>query len=192
MKQSSVNTFLDPDDWNDDEITITYPCNTKNMTYNALERKYYLTPEALEEYGVDVERKYVAKTNNKVKELIENTTKRVYQFINFMSGNLNYGIMLWRIATSKVLNMGETQYAVRKNFEKLLIEQAIYRCEYGDSTNAGRYDITGDNNGQTSLTKDIISNFNDLSPIVMTELVARGLAGYQKIIPNRIISNDEY
>ena len=63
MKFSDIPTYNDPVDFEDG--TTTYPCNTQFMVYNPLQHKYFLTEEALNYFGIDVERKYVSDNPNK-------------------------------------------------------------------------------------------------------------------------------
>ena len=55
-----------------------YPCDTQYMVYNPMLHRYYLTPEGLNKYGIDAERMYASTNQNKVQELIEKTSKKVY------------------------------------------------------------------------------------------------------------------
>ena len=81
MKFSDIPTYNDPVDFEDG--TATYPCNTQFMVYNPLQHKYFLTEQALNYFGIDVERKYVSDNPNKTTEFIEKVTKKVYDYISY-------------------------------------------------------------------------------------------------------------
>ena len=84
MKLSDIPVYNDPDDFQEGEVK--YPCSTQYMVYNPLEHKYFLTEEALEYYGIDVQRKYVSDSPDKTREFIEKVTKKVYDYIAYKSG----------------------------------------------------------------------------------------------------------
>lgn len=79
MKKEDINQYYDPDGFEDG--TATYPCDTQFMIYNPMLHRYHLTVEAFQNYGLDAERRYISDSPNKVKELIEKTSKKVYDYI---------------------------------------------------------------------------------------------------------------
>lgn len=53
------------------------------MVYNPFLHRYFLTIEGLAHYGIDAERKYIIDNKNKINELIEKTSKKVYDYIRY-------------------------------------------------------------------------------------------------------------
>lgn len=121
MKREDIPTYKDPDGF--EKENRKYPCNTQYMVYNPLLHRYYLTPQGLLYYGIDAERYYVSTNPNKVQELIEKTSKKVYDYIQYRAGRRSYQVQLYRIATAPA-SIYPDQYYMRKQFEEALAEQA--------------------------------------------------------------------
>lgn len=129
MRFSDIPTYNDPEDF--ESGNNTYPCNTQFMVYNPLEHKYFLTEEALNYYGIDVERKYVSDNPNKLNEFIYKVTKKVYDYIAYKSGWNCYQIQMFRIA--KGYGKAYEPYEFRHQFQECLISEAKYLLTNGDS-----------------------------------------------------------
>lgn len=172
MKQSDIITYIDPDGFADGKAT--YPCDTQYMTYNPLLHRYYLTVEALQAYGLDAERRYISDNPNKLAELIEKTSKKVYDYINYKAGFSRYQIMLYRIATAPK-TIYPDQYFMRKQFEQALIDQANFIIENGDSARVGRFNHEAEMQQPPPRPEDNIRDFSDLSPETKRTLDALNL-----------------
>lgn len=136
MKKEDIKFYYDPDEFEDGNAI--YPCDTQFMVYNPMLHRYFLTIEALQHYGLDAERRYISDSPNKVKELIEKTSKKVYDYINYKAGFSRYQVMMYRIATAPK-TIYPDQYFMRKQFELALVDQARFLIENGDSARVGRY-----------------------------------------------------
>jgi len=130
MIESDIPYYDDPTGFVDGDNT--YPCNTQYMVYNPLQHKYFLTEVGLNYYGVDAERRYISSNPNKVRELIEKTTKKVYDTIQYLAGWKNYQVQMYRIATVPT-QLYQDRYTFRKQFEQALISQANWIIDNGDS-----------------------------------------------------------
>ena len=140
MRKEDVPYYSDPTGFlNGDN---KYPCDTQYMVYNPMLHRYYLTAEGLNKYGIDAERHYVSTNQNKVQELIEKTSKKVYDYIQYKAGFKCYQLMMYRIATAPTVIYPD-QYYMRKQFEEALAEQARFLCENGDSARYSLVDMTG-------------------------------------------------
>ncbi len=64
------------------------------MVYNPFLHRYFLTIEGLAHYGIDAERKYISDNKNKINELIEKTSKKVYDHIRYSKVLSNKVFML--------------------------------------------------------------------------------------------------
>ena len=130
MKIENLHTYKDPDDFLGGEVT--YPCNTQFMVYNPLLHQYFLTEEALNYYGIDVNRKYITdNVNNKTDEFIEKVSKKIYDYIMYKVGKPKFQVILYRIATSQGANIDK--YAFRKKFQDILVAEAKWLIANGDS-----------------------------------------------------------
>ena len=137
MKYSDIPNYNDPTDFMEDNNK--YPCNTQYMVYNPLDHKYYLTEEALNYYGIDVERRYVGSEPNKVKTFLELVTKKVYDYIAYKSGWKCFMMQQYKIAKSTGKMFGHYQF--RKEFQNALISQAKFLIENGDSARYSAYNM---------------------------------------------------
>ena len=98
LKKSDIPVYQDPDSFELLGEQAKFPNNTQNMVYNPLTHMYFLTPEGLQSYGINAVRKYISDNPDKIQELIQKTSKKVYDYIFFNVGVLNYQTMLYRIA----------------------------------------------------------------------------------------------
>lgn len=183
MRKQDIPYYDDPKDFENGDNT--YPCDTQYMVYNPMLHRYYLTPEGLNKYGIDAERMYASSSQNKVQELIEKTSKKVYDYIQYKAGNKCYPLMMYRIATAPTTIYAD-KYYVRKQFEEALASQALWLCENGDSARYSFVNIAsgqqnqGENNAQadnTDMSKETIRTLNTLkltqwftvSPVVVLD-----------------------
>lgn len=132
MKPNQVPVYKDPSDFvNGDN---SYPCSTQFMTYDPLQHKYFLTEECLAYHGIDVERRYISNSPNKMREFIKLVTDTVYDYIQYKAGWKNFQVMLYRIAVVP-RQIYQDPYTFRKQFEEVLLIQAQYLIENGVSSN---------------------------------------------------------
>lgn len=172
MKKSDIKFYLDPDGFEDGKAE--YPCDTQFMVYNPMLHRYFLTVEALQNYGLDAERRYISSSPNKVQELIEKTSKKVYDYINYKAGFSRYQIMLYRIATAPK-TIYPDRYFMRKQFEQALIDQAKYIIENGDSARVSRYNAESEASSVPLKPDDNYRDFSDMSPETIRTLDALNL-----------------
>ncbi len=132
MKKSQVPFYNDPTDFG--EKPNLYPCDTQFMVYDPLLHKYFLTQEALNVHGIDVERQYISQNANKMQEFLRIVTDTVYDYIQYKAGWKNFQVMLYRIAVCPN-QIYQDPYAFRKQFEEVLLIQAQYLIENGCSAN---------------------------------------------------------
>lgn len=188
MKKSDILFYNDPEDFiNGDN---KFPCDTQYMEYNPLLHRYFLTPEGLSYYGIDAERRYASINPNKVQELIQKTSKKVYDCIQYKAGRKCYQLQMYRIATAPK-TIYPDQYFMRKQFEEALAEQARWLVENGDSA---KYSGSNIENG----TKQVLPpeqqypDFSDISPETMRTLETLGLLRWFKVSEFSRLSLDEY
>jgi hypothetical protein len=166
-----------------------YPCDTQYMVYNPMLHRYYLTPDGLNKYGIEAERLYVSSNPNKIQELIEKTSKKVYDYIQYKSGVKCYPLMMYRIATAPA-TIYPDQYYMRKQFEEALADQARWLCENGDSA---RYSFINIASGQkTNPEEDFIRDNSDMSKETMRTLNTLNLTKWFTIGSNVILDNSKY
>ena len=130
MKFSDIPTYRDPIDFQNGDNK--YPCSTQFMIYDPLQHKYFLTEECLNLNGVDVERRYISSSPNKMQEFINLVTKKIYDYIQYKAGWKNFQVMLYRIAVCPK-QIYQDPYTFRKQFEEVLILQAKFMIENGNS-----------------------------------------------------------
>ena len=188
MKISDVPVYKDSEDFETRE-DIKYPCSTQYMVYNPLQHKYFLTKEALDYYGIDVDRKYVSDNPNKVDEFINKVTKKVYDYIAYKSGWKNFNVMQYRIAKS--LGKMYDEYEYRKQFEQALITQAQFLIDNGDSA---RFSINNYETGVFDKVKpqEDYMDTGDISPETKRTLNFLGLDRWFSIVQRGRLNTDEY
>lgn len=188
MRQSEVPVYNDPVDFENGDNK--YPCSTQYMVYNALDHKYYLTEEALNYYGIDVERKYINDVANKTEHFIKLVTKKVYDLIYYRAGYQLYRTQQYRIATAPK-KLYEDQYTFRKTFEDILITEALWLINNGDSAQYSAYDLEkGEQKGVKP--EEDWDNLKDISPEVGRQLQALGLTRWFTLTPNARIDNSKF
>lgn len=173
MLKSQVPYYNDSADF-ESNPNVTYPCDTQYMQYNPLLHRYYLTPDGLNKHGIDAERMYVSTSSNKIQELIELTSKKVYDYIQYKAGRRNYEVQMYRIATAPK-TIYPSQYIMRKQFEEALAEQARYIVNNGDSAKYSNYNMEAPTPKQyIDPAVDLRDNF-DIAPETIRTLEVLGL-----------------
>lgn len=138
MNIKDVEKYDDPTGFEDGNNK--YPCSTQYMVYNPLQHKYFLTPECLHLHGIDVERRYISSSPNKMNEFINLVTKKIYDYIQYKAGWKNFQVMLYRIAVCPK-QIYQDPYTFRKQFEEVLILQAKFMIENGNATQYSAYNL---------------------------------------------------
>lgn len=187
MKFSDIPTYNDPTDF--ENGNNTYPCNTQFMVYNPLQHKYFLTEEALNYYGLDVERRYISSNPNVVRDFIEKVSKKVYDYICYKSGWNCYQVNLYRIAKS--VGKMYDKYEFRKQFEQVLISEARFILENGDSA---KFSINNLEKGVIDAKKpeENFMDTGDISPEVKRSLNFMGLDRWFTLTQNWRLDTNEY
>lgn len=184
----TVPTYNDPMGFM--EGNAKYPCNTQYMVYNPLEHKYYLTEEALSFYGLDVETLYPSTSNNKVQEFIYKVTKKIYDYIAYKSGWKNRAVQMYRIATAPKTIYAD-QYAFRKDFERVLVAEAQWILNNGDSAQYSPYDME---KGQIPNGKpeEDWRNTSDIAPEAQRTLEFLGLTRWFTLWQLPVLDQNKY
>jgi hypothetical protein len=164
-----------------------YPCDTQYMVYNPMLHRYFLTAEGLMKYGIDAERLYVSSNPNKIQELIEKTSKKVYDYIQYKAGVKCYPLMMYRIATAPNVIYPD-QYYMRKQFEEALAEQARFICENGDSA---RYSLVNMVEGQVKLD-DGERDVSDMAKETVRTLDTLNLTRWFTVSQYVVLDKDKY
>jgi hypothetical protein len=179
MKQKDIPTYIDPDDF-ELLIAVKYPCSTQYMIYRALTARYYLTVEALQNYGIDVDT-----LNTPVSQFIEEITDDLYGVMARLAP-YNYQYNCYLAAQSRSLQFRD-KYAARKQFEKALICQAQYKTINIDVRNLNGIDLE---NGTNIYYKQLRKEFRHISPKSMDILQSLGLFFNGDIPGKRLIDYD--
>ena len=177
MKKEDVPFVLDPDGFTEN---TTFPVSTQYMVYNPLLHRYYLTEAGLSRYNIDANRKYITDSPNKVQELIEKTSKKIYDYIQYKAGRKCYHIQMYRIAAAPK-TIYPDQYFMRKQFEEVLADQARYLVESGDSARYSRASIDADGEAMPVRPEDAVRDTSDISPEAIRTLETLGLTRWFKV-----------
>lgn len=188
MKFSNIPTYNDPVDFVDNE-EIKYPCNTQFMIYNPLVHKYFLTKGALEQAGLDVDRRYVTNALDKKQDLINKATEKVYNYIRYKCGLKLIQINEWRIATAH--NQMYNKYEARKQFEQALLYEAEWLVE---NSNSAKYSINDTEKGVVDKQNpdEDYWDLGDISTETRRILHFMGLDKWFSIGQYRRLNTDEY
>ena len=188
MKQIDIPVYNDPNDFENDNVT--YPCSTQYMVYNGLVHKYYLTEEALNKAGIDVERKYIYNGQNKTQHFIELVSKKIYDYICYKAGWVNFQVQMYRIATAPKQMIGD-QYAFRKEFENVLLAEARWLIDNQDSAQYSAVDIEkGEKNGKKP--EENWEDTNDIAVEAKRQLKFLGLDRWFTLAPNWRVDTNKY
>lgn len=174
MKKEDIPFYNDPEDFED--RGNKYPCDTQYMEYNPYLHRYILTLDGLLKYGIDAERMYASANPNKIEELREKASKKVYDYIQYMAGRRCYEVQMYRIATAPK-TIYPDQYYMRKQFEEALAEQARFIIESGDSAKFSNANLEGKNNPQDIKMRDT----SDMAKETLRTLETLGLTRWFKI-----------
>lgn len=185
MRKEDIPYYNDAEDF--ENGGNKYPCDTQYMVYNPMLHRYYLTPDGLNKYGIDAERLYVSNNPNKVQELIEKTSKKVYDYIQYKSGVKCYPLMMYRIATAPTVIYPD-QYYMRKQFEEALAEQARWLCENGDSARYSFVNIASGKVEQSEVERDN----SDIAKETIRTLETLNLTRWFAVSPNVYLDNSKY
>lgn len=174
MRKEDIPYYTDPDSFIELGDKARFPCDTQYMIYNPMLHRYFLTVEGLQQYGLDAERRYISDSADKITELIEKTSKKVYDYINYRAGFSRYQIMLYRIAAAPT-TIYPDRYFMRKQFEGALIDQARFIIENSDSARFSRYDMDAEVQQPPLRPEDNIRDNSDMSPECIRTLEALNL-----------------
>lgn len=186
MRKEDIPYYDDPSGF--EKGDNKYPCDTQYMVYNPMLHRYFLTPDALNKYGIDAERMYVSNNPNKIQELIEKTSKKVYDYIQYKAGIKCYPLMMYRIATAPAVIYPD-QYYMRKQFEEALVDEARWLCENGDSA---RYSFVNLASPQQAQVGDGARDNSDMSKETMRTLDTLNLTRWFTVGQNVILDINKY
>ena len=178
MKKSEIPYYEDPSGFEEGENQ--YPCDTQYMEYNPVLHRYFLTPEGLSRYGIDAERTYASPNPNKVRELIEKTSKKVYDYIQYKSGRRCYQVQMYRIATAPPTIYAD-RYYMRKQFEEALADQARYIVESGDTARYGRVNMEVEETLAPVRPEDEMRDTSDMAKETIRTLETLGLTRWFRL-----------
>lgn len=188
MKPSDVPFYNDPEDFENGENS--YPCSTQYMVYDPLQHKYFLTEEALNQRGVDVERQYISSAQNKMQEFVRLVTDTVYDFIQYKAGWKTFQVMLYRIATAPK-QIYQDPYTFRKQFEEVLLIQAQYIIDNGVGRNYSGLDLSYGKPNGTAPKDEYRANY-DVSARAAQKLEFMGLLRWFTIPWYMRLDTDKY
>lgn len=169
MRSKDIPIYTDPDDFETLGSDAKYPCTTNLMKYNVLTHRYYLTLEALNNFGVDVETDYMSESPNKINQFIEEVTDDIYGVMMRLAP-FNYDYNCYLIAQSRSRQFD--RYTARKQFEKALLYQAQYKINNIDVRDINGIDLENNN---SIYFKQLRKEFRHLSPKSMDILHGLGL-----------------
>ncbi len=177
MKKEDIPFYSDPYDF--EGGGNKFPCDTEYMVYNPMLHRYYLTPSGLQKYGINAERMYSSTNPNKIQELIEKTSKKVYDYIQYKAGRSCYQIMMYRIATAPP-TIYPDQYFMRKQFEEALAEQARFIVESGDTAKYSRTNMESEEVVMPVKPEDQMRDTSDIAKETIRTLETLGLTRWFK------------
>lgn len=189
MKKSDIPFYNDPEDFVDGKNK--FPCDTEYMVYNPLLHRYYLTPAGLMYYGIDAERRYASTNPDKINELIQKTSKKVYDYIQYKAGRKCYQVQMYRIATAPK-TIYPDQYYMRKQFEEALAEQARFIVDTGDSAKYSRTNMENEDVQMPIKPEDQMRDTSDMAKETIRTLDTLGLTRWFKVPEFLMLNVDEY
>ena len=188
MQISDIPVYNDPIDFFNG-TSVTYPCSTQYMEYNPYSHKYFLTEQALNYYGIDVNRKYVSDSLNKKREFIEKVSKKVYDYIAYKAGWKCYPTMQYRIAKSYGKMYGS--YEFRKQFQEALVSEARYLITNGDSAEFSKENLERGIIEEKKPEQDWMDT-SDISPETKRTLNFLGLDRWFSLYQTGVLNTNEY
>lgn len=175
-----VKKLIDPENFMQEGLRISYPVSTQYMTYNPLTHRYYLTIEALDEHSIDYEA--YSDALNKAQDFINEVTNDLYGLmLDVAPFNFQYNTYL--VASSRSYHFD--RYTARKMFEEALIAQARYKMDNLDVRRINGVDI--ENNNQI-YHKVLRKEHRHISPIAIEKLKGLGLL-FNGLIPGKELIN---
>lgn len=175
-----VKKLIDPENFMQEGLRISYPVSTQYMTYNPLTHRYYLTIEALDEHSIDYEA--YSDALNKAQDFINEVTNDLYGLmLDVAPFNFQYNTYL--VASSRSYHFD--RYTARKMFEEALIAQARYKMDNLDVRRINGVDI--ENNNQI-YHKVLRKEHRHISPIAIEKLKGLGLL-FNGLIPGKEFIN---
>lgn len=170
MKRKDIPDYMDPSDFEMLAENAKYPCSTERMTYDPLLHKYFITQDALLDFGVDVGDDYDSDNTNKVRQFIEEVTEDVYGVMMRLAP-FNYEYNCYLVAQS-LSRQYPSRYAARKQFEKALLYQAQYKVRNIDVRDFSGVDIE---NGKNLSRQTLQRELRHISPKTLDILRGLGL-----------------
>ena len=185
MVDMKGRTYNDPTDFERGEDTygnpLLFPCNTQYMTYVPMLHRYRLTENGLVQNGIKFT-SYMGDDN--LNNFLDKVSKKIYDIIyQFVKDQQVYRVQLYRIATAPTV-IYPSQYYMRKEFEKVLIEQARFMLmNGGDVTQISRafLDRDGKLHLHTIDRNDGSIDVSDISPESLRTLETLGLLRWFQI-----------
>lgn len=183
MRSKNIPFYIDPDSFEALGDNAKYPCTTNLMIYNALTHRYYLTLEALNNFGVDVETDYMNESPNKINQFIEEVTDDIYGIMMRLAP-FNYEYNCYLVAQS-LSRQFRDKYAARKQFEKALLYQAQYKINNIDVRDINGLDLENNN---SIYHKQLRKEFRHMSPKALDIIHGLGLL-FNGNIPGKNLIN---
>jgi hypothetical protein len=183
MNSKDIPNYRDPDTFISLGKKAKFPCSTNSMKYNVLMHRYYLTNEALEDYGIDVSSEYMSGTAKKIEQFIQEVSDDLYGAIQDIAP-FNYKYMCYLIASSRSYQFPD-KYAARKQFERALIYQAQYKINNIDVRDINGIDLENNN---SIYHKQLRKEHRHISPKSLEILKGLGLF-YNGNIPEKCLIN---
>lgn len=112
---------------------FVYPYSDKYMVYDKSRHQYFLTEEALVEFGINTSS---LKTPEELKEFIHTVTRAVYSYILVKAGKINYPFMMYRIAKGY-----GPQNMDKLSFRKIFLEDVLVSTARDIATNGYSKDM---------------------------------------------------
>jgi hypothetical protein len=186
MKQSDIKTYIDPDSFEVLGAAAIFPCSTQFMIYKTMVSHYHLTPQALEDYGIDANSLVGPNSPKALTQFTEEVSDDLYGVMARLAP-YNYQYNCWLAAQSRSLQFPD-HYACRKQFEKALIYQAQYKIKNFDVRDMNGIDLDG---GQSIYHKQLRKELRHISPKALDILQALGLFFNGDVPGKRLINYAE-
>lgn len=158
---------------------LVFPYSDKYMVYDKRTHQYFLTNEALIEYGIDIDQN---ESPNKIKTFIRDVTNAVYSAIKIKAGNINYPKMMYRIAKGYgVPSLSQYDFRNQFLFDVMLIQARAMQSGNAKHTpkivvtESGRLKSNDLNYGDLYwLDDDVIINLESLNLFSRQQIVDGG------------------
>ena len=170
MTKKDIPVYSDPDSFEELAVRAKYPCTTEYMEYDPLLHRYFLTVQTLQNYGIDAENAYTSDRPQKTRQFIEEVTEDVYGVIMRLAP-FNYRYHCAQIAQAHSVQFGD-RYTARKQFEKALVYQAVYKLDNIDVRDVSGIDLE---NGNSIYYKQLRKELRHISPKTLDILHGLGV-----------------